>query len=73
MADTGSAADLDALLGAPPPPGVAALSASEREQLAQVLREARHAQAADLQEAFAQALRHVPFPVRGIVKKVLVG
>jgi hypothetical protein len=65
--------DLRSLLGAEPPPRVRGLPDAERAQLAQVLRAARRRQAQTLEEAFAATLKHVPFPVRGIVKKVLMG
>jgi hypothetical protein len=64
---------LQALLGAPPPASVQALPEADRAALAELLQAARRRQAASLEEAFAAALKHVPFPVRGIVKKVLVG
>jgi hypothetical protein len=65
-------ATLAALLGAEPPAGVAALPAEVRADLVSVIADARRHQAASLVEAFDAALRHVPFPVRGIVKKVLL-
>jgi len=63
---------LTRMLGAGPPAAVAALDEAVRAELATVIAEARRKQGADLQEAFAAALKHVPFPVRGIVKKVLL-
>lgn len=60
-------------LGAAPPPSVAALSEEARADLAAVLVEARRAQATALAAAFYATLKHVPFPVRGVVKKVLLG
>ena len=61
------------LLGEEPPASIAALSEADRGALAAVIAEARRKQAGDLQDAFGEALRHVPFPVRGIVRKVLLG
>jgi hypothetical protein len=61
------------LLGADPPPGIAALDARARSELADVIAEARHRQAQSLEEAFAAALEHLPFPARGVVKRVLFG
>jgi hypothetical protein len=68
-----AAKDLADLLGAPPPASITALPAETRDDLARVVAEARRSQAAGLQQAFEQALRHVPFPLRGVVKKVLLG
>ncbi|MGI8678047.1 MAG: hypothetical protein ACR2LX_05045 [Jatrophihabitans sp.] len=71
------AADVDVrlreLLAGDPPASVLALSQTDREALAAVLGESRRAQASSLEQAFTAALKHVPFPVRGIVKKVLTG
>ena len=66
-------ARLHAVLGGDPPAGVAALAEADRAALADVLEDARRRQAASLEEAFSATLRHVPFPIRKIVKKVLVG
>jgi hypothetical protein len=65
--------DLRALLGADPPASVTALPAALRAELADVLRDAKRRQARTLEEAFVATLKHVPFPIRGIVKKVLIG
>jgi hypothetical protein len=65
--------DLRALLGADPPASVHALSPEARAELADILREAKQRQARTLEAAFVATLKHVPFPVRGIVKKVLIG
>jgi hypothetical protein len=65
--------DLRALLGADPPASVTALSAADRARLADILREAKRRQARTLEDAFVATLKHVPFPVRGLVKKVLIG
>ena len=59
------------LLGADPPGTVLALDAATRADLAEVIADARRQQARSLAEAFEATLKHVPFPVRGIVKKVL--
>ncbi len=61
------------LLGGPPPPGIAALPDDVRADLAEVLHEARRRQALSLAESFDAALRHVPFPVRGIVRRIVLG
>jgi len=65
--------DLRALLGADPPASVDALPPDERGELADILREAKQRQARTLEAAFVATLKHVPFPVRGLVKKVLLG
>lgn len=64
---------LPELLGAQPPESVLALPAADRAALAELIVEARRQQGRDLQEAFTASLKYVPFPVRGIVKKVLLG
>ena len=61
------------LLGAPPPATVQALPAADRAALADLVAQARRRQAESLQAAFTASLKHVPFPVRGIVRKVLLG
>jgi hypothetical protein len=65
--------DLRALLGADPPASVTSLSPDARGELADILREAKQRQAQSMEDAFVATLKHVPFPVRGIVKKVLIG
>jgi hypothetical protein len=64
---------LNELLGAVPPPGVRALPEPARADLADLVEDARRRQTTGLEEAFTATLRHVPFPVRKIVKKVLLG
>ena len=61
------------LLRAEPPAAVLALPEASRVELADLLADARRRQAKTLEEAFTATLKHVPFPVRGIVKKVLLG
>lgn len=61
------------LLGAEPPAGVAALPLADRRALAEVISAARRTQAADLAASFEATLKHVPFPLRPVVKKVLLG
>ena len=67
------AESLEQLLGAAPPDGVAALSETDRERLVIVIQAARRKQAADLEASFHATLKHIPFPLRGIVKKALLG
>jgi hypothetical protein len=64
---------LEQLLGTPLPDGVAALDEAGRSALAEVIRAARRRQAEDLSASFDATLKYVPFPLRGIVKKVLMG
>lgn len=61
------------VLGAEPPPGVADLPAADQDRMARLITRAREKQARDLEAAFAATLKHVPFPVRGIAKKMLFG
>jgi len=61
------------LLGADPPDSVLALDPDARAALAAVLRDSKQRQTRALEESFTATLKHVPFPVRGIVKKVLLG
>jgi hypothetical protein len=63
---------LGELLGAPPPPGITALPAQAQDDLADVITAALDSQSAHLYEAFQTTLRHVPFPLRAVVKRVLV-
>lgn len=67
------AESLDEVLGAAPPPAVDALAEPDRARLVDVIRDARRRQAADLEASFHATLKHIPFPLRGIVKKALVG
>jgi hypothetical protein len=64
---------LRALLGTDPPKSVQSLDVAALADLAEVIAQARRHQAQSLAEAFRATLRHVPFPVRAIVKKVLGG
>ena len=60
-------------LGAELPEGISALPDAERDALTAVILDARTRQARGLQEALGTALKHVPLPLRGIVRKVLIG
>ena len=64
---------LERLLGAPPPAAVRDLPEPARTEFAALLEDARRRQAATLAEAFQATLRHVPFPLRKIASKVLLG
>jgi hypothetical protein len=63
---------LSTVLGTEPPPSVAALPAAAQQQLVEAIADARRRQSADLQRSFEATLRHVPFALRGIVKKVVL-
>ncbi len=64
---------LEQVLGTTPPAGVAALAAPDRARLVDVISDARRRQAADLEASFHATLKHIPFPLRGLVKKALLG
>jgi hypothetical protein len=64
---------LRTLLGAEPPASVLALDGAARAELADIIVAARRQQARSLADAFDATLKHVPFPVRAIVKRVLGG
>lgn len=66
-----SHARLRRLLGADPPESVLALDPPALDELAEIITGALRQQAKDMQAAYDASMRHVPFPVRGIVKKVL--
>ena len=61
------------LLGAPPPPGIAALPPQAQNDLAAVISAALESQTDQLRAAFQTTLGHVPFPLRAVVKRMLVG
>lgn len=63
---------LRAVLPADPPASVSALPADIQQDLAEVIAAARRRQAVHLQEAFEATLRHVPFALRAVVKKVVL-
>jgi hypothetical protein len=67
------AESLEQLLGDPPPAGVAELSDDDRAELVAVITAARRKQAQDLEASFHATLKHIPFPLRGVVKRVLLG
>jgi hypothetical protein len=62
---------LDEQLGAPAPRALAELTDAQVRDLADSIRAARHAQAAELAAAGEQALRHIPKLLRGPVRKVV--
>jgi len=60
------------LLGAEPPAGITALSDTDQAKVVDLIAGARKKQSRDLAESFEAALKHVPFPIRGLVKKTLL-
>jgi len=60
------------LLGVDPPAGIAALSETDQAKVVDLIAGARKKQSRDLAESFEAALKHVPFPIRGLVKKTLL-
>ena len=60
------------LLGTQPPASIAALSPDDQARVVDLIAGARKKQTRDLAESFEAALKHVPFPVRGLVKKTLL-
>jgi hypothetical protein len=60
-------------LGAPLPDGLRALSDDELRDLAAALAEAHAEQARALDGAIDHTLRFLPWPLSGIVRRVLVG
>jgi hypothetical protein len=52
---------------------VSALPDADRDALADVIERALARQRRELAASFDATLRHVPFPLRGVVRKVLLG
>ncbi|WP_108667675.1 hypothetical protein [Euzebya rosea] len=68
-------ADLSALrdaLGQPPPGSLATLDQAVVDDLAGLVVDARRGQESDLVQAIDDALRLVPRPLRGVVKRVIL-
>ena len=59
--------------GEPLPDGLSALSAAECEDLARALAEADRRQALELDRAIDHTLRFLPWPLNGVVRKILLG
>jgi DNA-binding IclR family transcriptional regulator len=68
-----AAAELERLLGAPLPPAVARLPKADLARLAEQVTTARRRQAKVVDDAVRTAVTGVPLPVRGIVRKALLG
>jgi hypothetical protein len=58
-------------LGVPPPPAVAGLPDEVRDRLAAQVRAAQRRELRSAQAALETALKGVPLPVRGLVRKAL--
>lgn len=61
------------VLGVQPPASVAALPAEVLDRLARQVEAARRKQARTMAESVDVAVKGVPLPVRGIVRKTLLG
>ncbi len=59
--------------GEPLPDGLSALSAAECEDLAAALAGADRRQARELDRAIDHTLRFLPWPLNGVVRKILLG
>jgi hypothetical protein len=66
------AESLEQLLAAAPA-GVAALPEADRDRLVAIIKTARRTQATDLEASFHATVKHIPYPLRGVVKKALLG
>ena len=62
---------LEAQLRGKAPEGLARLNAEQLQHLAEAVREARHRQAAELEAASDQALKHIPKVLRVPLRRVL--
>lgn len=60
-------------LGQPPPPALRELTEQQLRALARAVEDARHRQAASLQEAGDRALGRIPRLLRGPVRKAVGG
>jgi hypothetical protein len=65
-------AALRRVLGAPPPPAVAALGAGELTRLCEAIEDAKGRQAQALTVALDEALLQVPWLLRGPVKRIVL-
>jgi DNA-binding IclR family transcriptional regulator len=68
-----AAAELEHLLGAPLPAAVARLPKADLARLTEQITAARRRQAKVVDDAVRTAVTGVPLPVRGIVRKALLG
>lgn len=68
-----SDAELARVLGSTPPASVSALPEETRTRLAEQIATAKARQDVEMEKSVARAIAGVPFAVRGIVKKALLG
>lgn len=68
-----SGTELGKVLGATPPESVAALDEQTLTRLAEQIAAAKERQHAEMEASVRTAIAGVPFAVRGIVKKALLG
>ncbi len=66
-------AELVKVLGDKPPAAISALPAETLARLADQIGKAKKQQAADMEKSVQKAIAGVPFAVRGIVRKALLG
>lgn len=66
-------ADLASILGSTPPASVSTLSEETLVRLAEQVAAAKKQLQTDLEESIKVAIAGVPFAVRGLVKKALLG
>jgi hypothetical protein len=66
-------AELTAVLGAAPPAAISALPAETLARLAEQIAHATKRQHAEMEASVRTAIAGVPFAVRGLVKKALMG
>ena len=64
-------AALEAQLGSEPPAGLARLDPGELDDLTAALRDARRRQAAEIEAVGDRALRFVPRPLRGPIRRIV--
>ena len=65
--------DLESQVRAEPPRGFSALSKAELEDLTGAIQDARHRQAAELHAAGERAFAHIPWLLRGPIRRVMGG
>jgi hypothetical protein len=66
-------AELVKLLGAPPPAAISALPPETLGRLVEQIAAAKVQQHADMEKSVQKAIAGVPFAVRGLVRKALLG
>jgi hypothetical protein len=72
-ATKGSKDALARALGARPPKGLTALDAADRDRLAELIETVRADQEKEVDAATRRALKQIPWPLRGAVRKMLGG